>query len=104
MKNNTVKYIIVTGSPSAFTPKSHSCPLILLHCDSRILMSSFFVALIFPKGCKTEVGWMFKHLDLDADGQLTLQELYDLEHDQNEHCIKPFLDMCDTNRWEFVWV
>lgn len=42
---------------------------------------------------------MFKHLDLDADGQLTLQELYDLEHDQNEHCIKPFLDMCDMNRW-----
>lgn len=46
---------------------------------------------------------MFKHLDLDADGQLTLQELYDLEHDQNEHCIKPFLDMCDTNRCDLEW-
>ncbi len=61
-------------------------------------MYSLFTALVFPKGCKPEVGWMFKHLDMDADGQLTLQELYDLEHDQNEHCIKPFLDICDTNR------
>lgn len=41
---------------------------------------------------------MFRHLDTDADAQLTLQELYDLEHDQNEHCIKPFLDLCDTDR------
>lgn len=58
----------------------------------------YFLALVFPKTCKMEVGWMFKHLDLDMDGQLTLQELYDIEHDQNEYCIKPFLDMCDTNR------
>lgn len=46
---------------------------------------------------------MFQHLDSDADGQLSLQELYDLEHDQNEHCIKPFLDACDTDRWN-IWL
>ncbi|XP_075217615.1 proteoglycan Cow isoform X2 [Lycorma delicatula] len=56
----------------------------------------------FPGGCKGEVRWMFQHLDSDADGQLSLQELYDLEHDQNEHCIKPFLDACDTDRDIFV--
>lgn len=41
---------------------------------------------------------MFGHLDLDNDDQLSLQELYDLEHDQNERCIKPFLDSCDADR------
>lgn len=61
-------------------------------------MFRFFSVLVFPKGCKPEVEWMFRHLDTDADAQLTLQELYDLEHDQNEHCIKPFLDLCDTDR------
>ncbi|KAG8302592.1 peptide cross-linking via chondroitin 4-sulfate glycosaminoglycan [Homalodisca vitripennis] len=56
----------------------------------------------FPVGCKGEVRWMFQHLDIDSDSQLSLQELYDLEHDQNEHCIKPFLDACDTDRDIFV--
>lgn len=45
---------------------------------------------------------MFGHLDLDGDELLSLQELYDLEHDQSEHCIKPFLDNCDTDRDIFV--
>ncbi|KAL1139994.1 hypothetical protein AAG570_006971, partial [Ranatra chinensis] len=56
----------------------------------------------FPGGCKTEVRWMFHHLDTDSDAKLSLQELYDLEHDQNERCIKPFLDGCDTDRDIFV--
>ncbi|XP_049947819.1 proteoglycan Cow [Schistocerca serialis cubense] len=56
----------------------------------------------FPSSCKTEVRWMFQHLDLDADDQLSLQELYDLEHDQSERCIKPFLDACDSDRDIFV--
>ncbi|CAA3033294.1 proteoglycan Cow, partial [Olea europaea subsp. europaea] len=51
----------------------------------------------FPLGCRTEIRWMFQHLDLNSDAQLSLQELYDLEHDQNERCIKPFLDSCDIN-------
>lgn len=45
---------------------------------------------------------MFQHLDLDSDGKLSLQELYDLEHDQNEVCIKPFLEQCDSDRDTFV--
>lgn len=40
---------------------------------------------------------MFGHLDSNADGVLSAKELYDLEHDQNEHCIKPFLDTCDLD-------
>ncbi|KAJ8882120.1 hypothetical protein PR048_018608 [Dryococelus australis] len=56
----------------------------------------------FPGACKGEVRWMFQHLDLNADDQLSLQELYDLEHDQSEKCIKPFLDACDTDRDIFV--
>lgn len=56
----------------------------------------------FPVVCKGEVRWMFQHLDLDSDGRLSLQELYDLEHDQSEVCIKPFLEQCDTDRDQSV--
>lgn len=52
----------------------------------------------FPPACKTEAKWMFGHLDLNNDGYLSLQEMYDLEHDQNERCIKPFIDTCDLNQ------
>lgn len=36
----------------------------------------------FPTTCKVEARWMFGHLDINSDGYLSLQELYDLEHDQ----------------------
>jgi hypothetical protein len=36
----------------------------------------------FPGVCKPEAKWMFGHLDNTNDGHLSLQELYDLEHDQ----------------------
>ncbi|XP_065156936.1 proteoglycan Cow isoform X2 [Atheta coriaria] len=52
----------------------------------------------FPTVCKGEVRWMFQHLDLNGDGRLSLKELYDLEHDQSEVCLKPFLQQCDTDR------
>lgn len=52
----------------------------------------------FPPACKTEAKWMFGHLDLNNDGCLSLQEMYDLEHDQNERCIKPFIDTCDLDQ------
>ncbi|CAG9863942.1 unnamed protein product [Phyllotreta striolata] len=52
----------------------------------------------FPAACKGEVRWMFQHLDTNADSKLSLQELYDLEHDQNEVCLKPFLQQCDVDR------
>ena len=41
---------------------------------------------------------MFGHLDLNNDGLLSAQELYDLEHDQNERCIKPFIDACSMDQ------
>jgi len=52
----------------------------------------------FPGGCKGEVRWMFQHLDTNGDSKLSLDELYDLEHDQSEVCLKPFLQQCDTDR------
>lgn len=45
-----------------------------------------------------ESKWMFGHLDLNNDGLLSPQELYDLEHDQNELCIKPFIDACSMDQ------
>lgn len=51
----------------------------------------------FTIGCQSEVRWMFGHLDTDVDGKISLQELYSLEHDQNEPCLKPFLDACDVD-------
>lgn len=41
---------------------------------------------------------MFQHLDINGDGFLSLQELYDLEHDQSEICLQPFLQQCDSDR------
>lgn len=49
-----------------------------------------------------EVRWMFEYLDKNSDGRLSLKELYYLEHDEHEHCIKPFLDKCDFNRDIFL--
>lgn len=40
---------------------------------------------------------MLGHLDMNIDGLLSKSELYDLEHDQNERCIKPFIDTCDLD-------
>ncbi|XP_011306721.1 testican-2 [Fopius arisanus] len=51
----------------------------------------------FPPGCQIEVRWMFGHFDTDGDRRISLSELYGLEHDQNEPCLKPFLDICNTN-------
>ncbi|KAK9881884.1 hypothetical protein WA026_018078, partial [Henosepilachna vigintioctopunctata] len=51
----------------------------------------------FPSVCKGEVRWMFQHLDMNGDSKLSLQELYDLEHDQSEVCLRPFLQQCDSD-------
>ncbi|KFM76800.1 hypothetical protein X975_21642, partial [Stegodyphus mimosarum] len=48
--------------------------------------------------CKPEVSWMFQHLDTDGDLKLSLQELYDLENDDQEHCLRPYLLDCDVER------
>lgn len=52
----------------------------------------------FPSRCQQEVQWIFVHLDSDVDGRLGLKELHDLEQDAHEHCIKPFLEHCDSNQ------
>ncbi|CAG9769251.1 unnamed protein product [Ceutorhynchus assimilis] len=52
----------------------------------------------FPLACKGEVRWMFQHLDENGDSKLSLQELYDLEHDQGEVCLKPFIQQCDIDK------
>lgn len=65
--------------------------------DSIVMFSPFLLSARFSAACKNEAKWMFGHLDLNNDGFLSTQELYDLEHDQNERCIKPFLDTCDLD-------
>lgn len=32
----------------------------------------------FPSECKTEVRWMFGHLDRDTDARLSIKDLYSL--------------------------
>lgn len=45
---------------------------------------------------------MFGNLDANQDNQLSMSELYDLEHNERENCLKPFLDRCDDNRDIFL--
>lgn len=56
----------------------------------------------FPSSCAKEVIWMFGYLDSNQDRQLSLGELYDLEHNERENCLKPFLDKCDDDRDIFL--
>ena len=55
-------------------------------------------AVSFSSSCAKEVAWMFGYLDSDQDAQLSMAELYALEHNEREHCLKPFIDQCDDNR------
>jgi len=55
-----------------------------------------------PTWCKAEVAWMLGHLDNDEDSRLSVKELYQLEHDDHERCIKPFIDRCDLDRDIFL--
>lgn len=41
---------------------------------------------------------MFQHLDENADAKLSVQELYDLEHDKGEGCLKAYLQQCDLDK------
>jgi len=56
----------------------------------------------FSSSCAKEVAWMFGYLDSDQDAQLSMAELYALEHNEREHCLKPFIDQCDDNRDIFL--
>ncbi|ROT83494.1 putative testican-2 [Penaeus vannamei] len=71
----------------------------VIMADSRRRTNSVTKA---PSWCKPEVSWMLGHLDGDSDGRLSVKELYQLEHDDHERCIKPFIDRCDLDRDIFL--
>ncbi|CAG2114345.1 unnamed protein product [Medioppia subpectinata] len=52
--------------------------------------------------CQPEVSYMFHHFDTNSDLKLSLKELYYLEHDQNEHCLQPYLTQCDEDNDKFL--
>lgn len=49
------------------------------------------------KNCDEEVNFMFFSLDTNKDLRLSVDELYHLEHDQREKCLKTYMDSCDSN-------
>lgn len=51
-----------------------------------------------PRWCKREVAWMLGHLDTDGSGLLERPELYRLQHQDRERCMRPFFDRCDLDR------
>ena len=51
----------------------------------------------FHTNCDEEVNFMFMNLDVNKDLKLSLDELYHLEHDQREKCLKIYMDSCDSN-------
>lgn len=57
----------------------------LFECNMK---NVFFLPARFPTSCKVEARWMFGHLDINSDGYLSLQELYDLEHDQVTYTLR----------------
>ncbi|XP_049820200.1 proteoglycan Cow isoform X2 [Aethina tumida] len=101
------------GSFDPTIPASKQCSPVALQAMGNRLLDWFSVVMQdssnrrrprnkskahFPPACKTEVRWMFQHLDNNGDSRLSLEELYDLEHDQSEVCLKPFLQQCDVDR------
>jgi len=52
--------------------------------------------------CQPSVSYMFDHFDTNSDLKLSLKELYYLEHDQNEHCLQPYLTQCDEDNDQFL--
>lgn len=52
--------------------------------------------------CLEPVKWMFNELDGDSNNALNVEELKDIEHINNENCIKPFIDGCDTDKDGYV--
>lgn len=52
--------------------------------------------------CEPQVWYMFNKFDTNNDLKLSVKELYYLEHDQNEHCLQPYLDQCDEDNDRFL--
>ncbi|XP_014678278.1 PREDICTED: testican-2-like [Priapulus caudatus] len=56
-----------------------------------------FIKEYWPRLCRKSAGWMFGNLDEDRDDTLSLSELASIENVEYEHCVKPFIDRCDTD-------
>lgn len=98
--------------------KPHVCSKEELHIMGDRLLDWFSVILTDQKrkrkekrrqkqmfkitDCKVEIGWMFHHMDIDGDMKLSLKELYDLEHDKREPCLKQYLYTCDEDKDTFL--
>lgn len=52
--------------------------------------------------CEAPTTWMFHHLDVNNDYSLSLKELFELEHDEREKCLKQYLDSCDEDGDTFL--
>lgn len=52
--------------------------------------------------CEEQVSFMFYHFDTNQDFKLSAKELYYLEHDENEHCLEPYLTQCDEDGDEYL--
>ncbi|XP_060524602.1 proteoglycan Cow [Cylas formicarius] len=100
------------GPSDPALPVAKQCSPVALQAMGNRLLDWFSVVMVdsskrhrirtkskarFPSSCKVEVRWMFQHLDSSGDSKLSLEELYDLEHDQSEVCLKPFLQRCDAD-------
>lgn len=88
------EFLMMENRPIALLHPRTNPSVVLLKSRSHVS----FISAHFPAACKGEVRWMFQHLDVNADSKLSLEELYDLEHDQSEICLKPFLQQCDVDR------
>jgi len=49
------------------------------------------------ENCDENVNFVFMNLDVNKDLKLSSDELYHLEHDQSEKCLKLYVDSCDLN-------
>jgi len=52
--------------------------------------------------CQPQVSYMFHYFDTNGDFRLSQKELYYIEHDQNEHCLQPYLIQCDEDNDQYL--
>lgn len=69
---------------------------------SQLNKKETFLDYITSPDCPKDIANMFHRLDTDEDLRLSLKELYDLEHDKREKCLKQYLDGCDEDRDTFL--
>ncbi|KAI1280325.1 Testican-2 [Halotydeus destructor] len=119
-KSNSIEHnsIFQSHAESKVSEQHHTCSKDELDDMGRRLLDWFFVLLNDVKrkytqkkrqskvfklpDCKKEIAWMFHHLDTDGDLRLSLKELFDLEHDKHEKCLKQYIDNCDEDRDTFL--